>query len=664
VAALLAGAPPAAGAERIPEPSRTGDFIVVYESGVAEPGEKTRGLERRLGVRSRQRFARAVKGFAGELSPRQVRALGEDPQVAYIAPDRPRRIAGAVTLRTGETAPTGTRRTSAASSTTAREASTARVAVLDTGVDLDHPDLTVAAGRDCTAAGSADDDNGHGTHVAGTVAARNTGAGIVGIVPGTAIHPVKVLDAAGGGSDSQVICGLDWVAQNASALDIGVANLSLGGPGVDDGACGTRAFDPLHAAICRLTAAGVTVVAAAGNDGADLRGSTPASYSEVLTVSAMSDSDGARGGTGGSSPCGEGDDTWAGFSDFATLQADAAHTIAAPGVCIASTYPGGGYARMSGTSMAAPHVAGIVAACLGEAGLEGPCAGLTPAQIVAKLRADAQDRTAADPGSGFAGDPARPAGSRYYGFLAWIGSAASASPAFTPPPSRVEPAPAPAEPAPGQPAPVPSQPAPDAGTEPAPAEPGGAPEPSPEPAPVFPPEPAQPRAVTPATAPVPAVGATPRVFVASLPPRSYRVLAGTVAPGRRATSRLRADDGIRLEVMGRRARGAVRSEVVASASITRAQRAALRQLSLDVDVSASTPAAAVGVRIYDHARRRYETAVATRSAGTRDRVLTWRTSRSPGSYVSPAGEIRVLVTARGTRALRLRTDRIRFTART
>ena len=221
--AVLLGSTAAASApgmpERIPVPERPGPFIVVYETDTADPLAKTRGLERRLGVRSSQRFERAVKGFAADLTPAQVEQLGADPGVAYVAPDRPRRIAASVALRAGETAPSGARRTAAASSTATREAATSGVAVIDTGVDLDHPDLSVGPGRDCTAAGSADDLNGHGTHVAGTVGARNTGAGVVGIVPGTTIHPVKVLDAQGAGRDSQVICGLDWVYANRGTID-------------------------------------------------------------------------------------------------------------------------------------------------------------------------------------------------------------------------------------------------------------------------------------------------------------------------------------------------------------------------------------------------------------------------------------------------------------
>jgi subtilisin family serine protease len=133
---------------------------------------------------------------------------------------------------------------------------------------------------------------------------------------------------------------------------------------------------------------------------------------------------------------GESDDGYASFSNFAVLDADRAHTIAAPGVCILSTYPGGAYATGSGTSMAAPHVAGEVALCLGENGTAGPCAGRTPAQIVSGLRADA---AAASAGlGGFSGDPAHAFSNRFYGYLGRPPGAsfpAPPAPAPTPPPA-------------------------------------------------------------------------------------------------------------------------------------------------------------------------------------------------------------------------------------
>ena len=109
------------------------------------------------------------------------------------------------------------------------------------------------------------------------------------------------------------------------------------------------------------------------------------------------------------------DDKRASFSNFSHEADDDGHAVAAPGVCIRSTWPGGGYATLSGTSMAAPHVAGLVALCMGEGGAGGPCSGLAPAQVIQKIRADAQAQATA--ANGFQGDPLQPLG-RYFGHLA------------------------------------------------------------------------------------------------------------------------------------------------------------------------------------------------------------------------------------------------------
>ena len=404
--------------------TQAGRYIVLYEQHVADATAATTRRERSHGFRARLRYSKAVKGFAATLSAAQVERLRADPNVASVAEDRIVRAAAAVPLAPGEPLPpTGVRRIETATSATARERSSVGVAVLDTGVDLDHPDLDAVHGTNCIAPSApAEDNGGHGTHVAGTIAGRNNGAGVVGVAPGTRVFAVKVLDDQGDGTMSQVICGIDWVTGTLTdgdpSNDVPVANMSLGASGPPLGSCQTTA-DPMHAAVCASTAAGATYVVAAGNSGWDFdharEPDVPAAYPQVLTVTAMSDTDGRPGALGPS--CSSADDTYADYSNYALTAAAAEHTIAAPGSCIRSTWPGGGYRTLSGTSMAAPHVAGVVALCLGEAGARGRCADERPAEIVTRMRAEAQSRSASDGGYGFAGDPLRPVGGNFFGHL-------------------------------------------------------------------------------------------------------------------------------------------------------------------------------------------------------------------------------------------------------
>jgi subtilisin len=240
------------------------------------------------------------------------------------------------------------------------------------------------------------------------------------------------------------------VTANAASLGIKVANMSLGGLAADYSNC---AGDPLHQAICNSTDAGVLYTAAAGNNGWDWGApppDVPAWFPEVLTVTAVADSDGAPGEAGGAPGCrpAEVDDKRASFSNFSRDADDDGHAIAAPGVCIRSTWPGGGYATLSGTSMAAPHVAGLVALCLGEGGAGGPCTGLAPADVIQKIRADVQAQATA--ANGFQGDPLRPLG-RYYGHLASAAATTGLTLRAPDPPSAVPPTPPEVTPAPRTP---------------------------------------------------------------------------------------------------------------------------------------------------------------------------------------------------------------------
>ena len=374
----------------------------------------------------------SINTLVVSLSQGRVGSLQRDPRVAFVTPDRPVKLLdnAAGTGATGGV-PTGVLRIGAAPvAGVATVEKKAAVAVVDTGI-MPRADLNVVGGFDCAndllgdllggSGGKTKDNNGHGTHVAGTVAARDTGQGVVGVSPGTPLYAVRVFSSFGAGSLSNVICGLNWVAENAAANNIKVVNMSLGGEGTDDGQCGTTDKDAFHAAVCRVTASGVTVVVAAGNSKEDLSKSVPANYDEVLSVTAMADFDGKPGGlfasttgTTATASCAakSQDDVAATFSNFAVPGApDAAHVIAAPGVCITSTWNDGKFKQISGTSMASPHVAGLVARCIDA----GPCAGLSPAQIIAKLKTDAAARPA---DQGFLGDTHRPVDGKYYGNLA------------------------------------------------------------------------------------------------------------------------------------------------------------------------------------------------------------------------------------------------------
>ena len=404
-------------------PQGWASYIVVLRDAVPDTDGEIARIEQASNAQAEFRFRTALKGFSARLTPSMVQLIERLPWVEFVSPDQEVHAVGSVPLQAGDSAPTGIRRIDAASATTARQASTVNVAVIDTGIDLSHPDLNAASGKNCVSSSSPpQDDNGHGTHVAGTIGAKNTGSGVVGVVPGTLQYAVKVLNSSGSGTWSQVICGIDWVTANASALNIKVANMSLGGGGSNDNNCGNSNNDALHKAICNSTAAGVTYVIAAGNSNANFASSVPASYPEVLTVTAMTDSDGLGGALGGAPTCrsGEQDDRYASFSNYANSSTDRNHTIAGPGTCIYSTWVSGSthtYNTISGTSMATPHVAGSVALCFGDGGTAGPCAGMTPAQVIQKMRSDAQARSSSA-GYGFTGDPNNPVSStRYYGYL-------------------------------------------------------------------------------------------------------------------------------------------------------------------------------------------------------------------------------------------------------
>ncbi|MDE3113468.1 MAG: S8 family serine peptidase [Chloroflexota bacterium] len=411
VVAVLAAAGSVVVAPAVVRAEATTSTIVTLRSSDAV--RAIAALERAHGFRAEHRYTSGLRGFSARLSARQREALRSDPRVSSVHDDRDVRLVTPIAAARRGDVPTGVRRVGGGS-----VAASVAVAVIDTGIDLRHPALDVSSGANCIAGkrrtSAAQDDHGHGTHVAGTIGAK-AGGGAVGVAPGTKLYAVKVLDARGSGTVAQVICGIDWVTANAKRLGIAVANLSFGALAPGDRDCGVTSGDPLHEAICRSTEAGVTYVVAAGNDAADLASAVPASYPEVLTVTAVSDSDGRPGGDGQAPSCmpGERDDAPATFSNYATRVADLSHVVAAPGVCITSTWPGGGTKTISGTSMAAPHATAVVALCISS----GRCP-REPESAIRTVMADAE-RHATDT-NGYDGDHDMRS-ERRYGSLVWAG---------------------------------------------------------------------------------------------------------------------------------------------------------------------------------------------------------------------------------------------------
>ena len=393
--ALLAfgqGPPPQArGGKAIP-----GQYIVVLEPTVDQED-----FVFQRGLSAFHRYS-VINGLAVRMTAERAEDLATDPRVKYVVPDVTVTIFAPPPgkgkknkepppddppVGPPQETPNGILRIHADQNTT--DASAIKVAIIDTGIQKDHPDLNVDGGINVITGGRRGDygdGHGHGTHVAGIVGALNNGIGVVGVAPGVRLNAVRVLDETGSGSLADVIAGVNWAASH----HMNVANMSLG-------AQWWYADDPLCDAIDRAVNRGVTMVVAAGNMGDYADVYTPAHCPNAITVSAIADYDGLPGGLEPPTTAYGADDTFALFSNFGWLV-----DIAAPGVNILSTGMGGGYETMSGTSMASPHVAGAAALFIAK----NP--GASPADVAAALITNGFPQLDDEPdGEGVSGDPDR-----------------------------------------------------------------------------------------------------------------------------------------------------------------------------------------------------------------------------------------------------------------
>jgi len=311
---------------------------------------------------SRKNGRSGFQGFLANLNEAEAEKLKQDPRVKYLMEDRE------VFLAVQEI-PAGIMRTQTLKNRIADIENNGGemdvdIAVIDSGIDEQHPDLNVYDSVTFLPGYiSGDDENGHGTHVAGIAAARDNNEHVVGTAPGARLWNIRVLDELGRGQLSFIIDGLNYAFTHSDEID--VVNLSIQFTGTSDDNCGQTSGDAFHEAVCNLYDAGVVVVAAAGNYARDASTVLPAAYPETITVSAITDNDGIPGGLGPDEIFPDGrilgqDDKFASFfSDYGEIV-----DIAAPGVRVLSTFPidiiPDGIFKISGTSMACPHVVGAV----------------------------------------------------------------------------------------------------------------------------------------------------------------------------------------------------------------------------------------------------------------------------------------------------------------
>lgn len=325
--------------------------IVRLKDNVSNVRGLANAMAKRANGNLKHVYQNSIKGFAVNVPcAAAYKAFGGDSNIQSIEPDSPvfamprggnGKPGGGGSTPPPQQTPYGTTRVGGPV-----DGSGFTAWVIDSGIDIDHADLNVDNSRGFSAfskgkdAGN-DDGNGHGTHVAGTIGALNNSIGSVGVAAGATVIPVKVLGARGSGSTSGVIAGVDHVGDNASAGDC--ANMSLGG------GFSQALNDAVIAAAAR---SGAFFVVAAGNESQNTNNVSPGSANgtNVFTISSM-----------------DSNDNWSSFSNFANPPVD----YVAPGSGVYSTYKSGGYATLSGTSMASPHACAVLMMTGGNPNTDG-----------------------------------------------------------------------------------------------------------------------------------------------------------------------------------------------------------------------------------------------------------------------------------------------------
>jgi subtilisin family serine protease len=338
-------------------PEDTSSYIVVLRAGTVPDS-----FARAESLTLKRVYRSALNGGVLELTEGEARRLRTDTRVRGLTPVRELHALDIRLPATGVFTPglpTGIDRIDAEF---APINETVGVAILDSGIDVGRPEFNLQAALSFVSGSpTGQDDVGHGTHIAGIAAASVMSSGFRGVSPRAPLWSMKVLDSSGTGQDADVVAAIDWLTANGPGLGIRVANMSFGAPAIISSACGlvgSTVVDPLHFAICQSVQQGIIYVAAAGNGG-NAGGLVPALYPEVVAVSNVRDNDGRGGALTPPS-----DDTFYPTSSYGSVV-----DLAAPGTAILSTVPTGaclvchpsGYRLLTGSSMAAPHVAGAIA---------------------------------------------------------------------------------------------------------------------------------------------------------------------------------------------------------------------------------------------------------------------------------------------------------------